>query len=365
MSEGGRWYTRLSAFIEVTASVEHVFRGVVHSGCFTDERNLALVVSHPHPDNDHGGGPGPVRDWREPYDTEEYASLVDSDFDPEDASFEVREFRDVAVCTEGVWSLEALPGSGTIDALCRLGVGGYGALLSYGGSAFFAAIRTGEGGRWEGLEYQGLPAGLVDLRACFSGSDIVLAGSRSFAPDAPSEVGVLVRGEGVMTWTHSLGQVPGRVLVLASSLGEDGTRVLYAGGRGLWMYAEGQWRDVHSYLSSEVVFLRCFPSGEVVAGTARGDVIAGTGADCRVIGRVGPIHSAERWGGDLYVADSEQVYRWGGDGFERCATPREDSMGDWPTVGRLSVGGGRLWLAGSHVLASSADGKDWTTHPVR
>ncbi|WP_164018014.1 hypothetical protein [Pyxidicoccus trucidator] len=357
----------------------NAFRGVVHSGCFTDERNLALVVSHPHPDNDHGGGPGPVGNWREPYDTEAYASLVDSGFDPEDADFdpedsgfdpgdatyEVREFRNVAVCTEGVWSLEELPGSGTIDTLFRLGTHGYGALLSYGGSAWFAAIRADGAGRWEGLDYAGLPAGLVDTRACFSGADIVLAGSRSFEPDAPSEVGLLVRGEGVMRWTHSLGQVPGRVLALDSRLGEDGTRVLYAGGRSLWMYSGDQWRDVHPYLGSEVVFLRCFPSGEVIAGTARGDVIAGTAEGCRVLGRVGRIHTAERWGGELYVADSERVYRWDGSGFERCATPLVAAAGNWPDVGRLSSGGGRLWLAGSHVVASSADGRTWTAHPVR
>ena len=344
--------------------MEHAFQGVVHSGCFTDERNMALVVSYPHPDNDHGGGPGPVEAWFEPYGSRDYSSLVDSDFDPEDASFEVRQFRRVAVCTGGVWSLEEVPGDGTIEALCQLGADRYGALLSYGGSACSAAIRASEGGRWESLEYSGLPVGLVGTRACFSGADIVLAGSRSFEPDAPSEVGLLVRGEGVMTWTHSLGQVPGRVLALASCLGEDGTRIVYAGGRGLWMYSEGQWRDVHPYLGGEVEFLRCFPSGEVIAGTARGDVIAGTGEGCRVIGRVDRIHSAERWGDDLYVADSEWVYRWDGDSFERRVPPRVDSAGDWPTAGRLAVGGGYLWLAGSHVLASTADGKAWTTHPV-
>jgi hypothetical protein len=131
------------------------------------------------------------------------------------------------------------------------------------------------------------------------------------------------------------------------------------------MNEEGTWRDVHPYLGSEVVFVRCFPSGEVVAGTARGDVIAGAGSSCHVVGRVDRIHSAERWGGTLFVADSERVYRLGESGFERCSAPVEASAGKWPDTGRLTVGGGRLWLAGSHVLASTADGREWTTHPVR
>ncbi|NMO14419.1 hypothetical protein HPC49_04885 [Pyxidicoccus fallax] len=345
--------------------MENAFRGVVHSGCFIDERNLALVVSHPHPDNDHGGGPGPVEDWREPYDFDAYAALVDPDFDPDDARFEVDEFRHVALCTAGKWTLEELPGSGTLEALRRLESNQYGALLSYGGSAFFAAFRASDSGRWDALEHVGLPASLIEKRACFSDADVVLAGSRAYDLDSPSEVGLLVRGDGVMTWTQSFGQVPGRVLALDSCLAEDGTRVLYAGGRGLWMYSAGQWHDIHPSLSGEVAFLRCFPTGEVVAGTTRGDVIAGTGAACRVVARVGPIHSAERWGGHLYVADSERVYRLGESGFERCAIPAMDSVGNLPSVGRLSVGAGRLWLAGSHVLASSADGRAWTTHPVR
>ncbi|RKI14918.1 hypothetical protein D7Y13_05215 [Corallococcus praedator] len=261
--------------------------------------------------------------------------------------------------------MEELPGAGTIEALYRQGTSSLGALLSYGGSAFHAAIRERDGGRWEVLEYQGLPAGLVETRACFSGADIVVAGSLSYAPDAPSEVGLLMRGDGGMTWTQSLGQVPGRVLALDSCPGEDGTRILYAGGRGLWMHAEGRWREVHSYLSGEVAYLRCFPSGDVIAGTTRGDVIAGKGADCRVIARVGPIHSAERWADSLYVADPDRVYRLGTSGIERCAIALVDSVGQLPTVGRVSAGGGRLWLAGSHVLASSVDGMAWTTHPVR
>jgi hypothetical protein len=348
-----------------THSLKNAFRGVVHSGCFIDERNLALVVSHPHPDNDHGGGPGPVEEWSEPYDLDAFQQLIDSDFDPDDVRFEVDGFRHVAVCTEGRWTLEELPGAGTIEALCRQGDNSLSALLSYGDSAFHAAIREHTGGRWEVLEYKGLPAGLVETRACFSGADLVLAGSASYALDAPSEVGLLVRGDGGMTWTHSLGQVPGRVLALDSCPGEDGTRVLHAGGQGLWMHAEGGWREVHSFLSSEVAYLRCFPSGDVVAGTTRGDVIAGKGADCRVIGRVGVIHSAARWGDSLYVADPDRVYRLGPSGLERCAIPLVDSVGRLPTVGRLSTGGGRLWLAGSHVLASSVDGLTWTTHPVR
>ncbi len=345
--------------------MDHAFRGVVHSGCFIDERNLALVVSHPHPDNDHGGGPGPVQEWNAPYDWEAYQDLIDSDFDPDDVTFEVDAFRNVAVCTEGTWTLEELPGSGTIESLCHLGEGRYGALLSYGGSAFFAAFRASAGGAWEGLEYVGLPAGLIETRACFSGADIVLAGALSYAPDAPSAVGLLVRGEGGMTWTQSLGQTPGWVLALDSCPGVDGTRVLYAGGKGLWMYAEGQWREVHPYASGDVTFVRCFPSGEVIAGTSRGDVIAGTGASCRVIARVGPIHSAEQWGGSVYVADAERVYRLSESGYERCSIPLRDSVGRVPATGRLSVGAGRLWLAGSHVLASSTDGTHWTTHPVR
>ncbi|NPD28248.1 hypothetical protein [Corallococcus exiguus] len=341
------------------------FRGVVHSGCVRDERNLALVVSHPHPDNNHGGGPGPVDDWREPCDSDAYSSLVDSDFDPDDASYEVREFRHVAVCTNGVWSLEELPGYGTIEALRDFGDTGLGALVSYGGSASFVAFRAGGSIGWEALEYGNLPSGLVGPVACFSGGDVVLAGSRAFDLESPSEVGLLVRGEGSMSWTQSLGQVPGRVLALDSCPGEDGTRLLYAGGQGLWMHAEGAWTHIHAYLGSEVVFVRCFPSGEVVAGTARGDVIVGTGGSCRVVGRVGRIHSAERWNGVLHVADSERVYRLGDDGFERCAAPTEMSMGDWPDVGRLTVGGGALWLAGSHVLARTTDGRTWTAHPVR
>jgi hypothetical protein len=178
-------------------------------------------------------------------------------------------------------------------------------------------------------------------------------------------VGLLVRGDEGMTWTRSLGQIPGRVLALDGCPGEDGNRILYAGGKGLWMHTEGRWSEVHSYLSGEVAYLRCFPSGDVVAGTTRGDVIAGNGADCRVVARVGPIHSAERWGDSFYVADSERVYRLDASGFERCDIPLVDSVGNIPTVGRLSAGGGRLWLAGSHVLASSVDGKAWTTHPVR
>jgi hypothetical protein len=176
---------------------------------------------------------------------------------------------------------------------------------------------------------------------------------------------VLVRGEGVMTWTHPLGQVPGRVLALDGCLAEDGTRVLYAGGTSLWLHTEGGWKDVHAYLGSEVVFVRCFPSGEVVAGTKRGDVLVGTGAGCRVVARVGPIHTAERWNGVFYVADAEQVYRLGDAGFERCAAPSMDAPGRLPSVGRLFTGAGRLWLAGSHLLASTGDGSTWTTHPVR
>ncbi|QSQ25111.1 hypothetical protein JY651_09350 [Pyxidicoccus parkwayensis] len=343
--------------------MENAFRGVVHSGCFTDERNLALVVSHPHPDGDHGGGPGPVEEWREPCDSDTYRSLIDSDFDPDDVSFEVDAFQHVALCTNGTWTLEELPGSGTVETLCHLDSGNLGALLSYGNSAFFAAIR--ENGHWKSFEYQGLPTGLFETRACFIGADVVLGGRRSYNSDSSSEVGLLVRGDGAMTWTHSLGQVPGRVLALEGCLGADGTRFLYAGGKGLWMHADDGWRDVHPYLGGEVVFLRCFPSGEVIAGTTKGDVIAGTGEGCRVVGRVGPIHSAERFGDSLYVADAERVYRLGPSGFERCAIPLEDSIGRYATVGRLASGGGRLWLAGSHVLASTLDGSTWTTHAVR
>ncbi|MBJ6764565.1 hypothetical protein JGU66_27670 [Myxococcaceae bacterium JPH2] len=329
-----------------------------------DARNMALLVSHPHPDHDHGGGPGPVESWRETYDAEAFTSLVDPDFDPDDVRFEIDGFRHVAVCTAGTWTLEGLPGSGTAETLCRLGENRLGALLSYGGSAFFAAIRASEGGAWEALEYRGVPAGLVGTRACFSGEDVVFAGSRSYELDAPTEVGLLFRGEGCMTWAQSLGQVPGRVLALDSFSGVDGTRVLFAGGQGLWMHAEGRWRDLQPSLRGEVSFLRCFPSGEAIAGTTRGDVIAVTAEGCRVLARVGPIHTAEQWGDCFYVADSEQVYRVDTSGFERCPIPLMDSVGSLSAVGRLCTSQGRLWLAGSHVLASSGDGREWMTHPV-
>jgi len=108
--------------------VEHAFRGVVSGGCIRDEQELMLVVSHPHPDNDHGGGPGPVRAWNQPVDGEAYRDLVDSDdeedsgFDPDDVTFEVEAYQHVAVRTAGAWTLERVAEAGTIDALGQLGV---------------------------------------------------------------------------------------------------------------------------------------------------------------------------------------------------------------------------------------------------
>ncbi|MCP3063084.1 hypothetical protein LXT21_30345 [Myxococcus sp. K38C18041901] len=341
------------------------------TGCIRDEQELMLLVSHPHPDNDHGGGPGPVEDWNLPIDSEAYSTLVDSGSEDdedggEDARFEVDAYQSVAVRTAGGWTLERVTQTGTVDALRLLGSGRHGALVSYGGSAWFMAVRAGEGGVWEALQYEGAPAGLVGTQACFSGEEVVLAGSRGFGLDSPAEVGVLVREGGVMRWAQSLGALPGRVLALDSCLGADGRRVLYAGGQGLWMHGEGGWREVHSFVSGEVSFVRCFPSGAVVAGTTRGDVILGTAEGCRVVARVGRIHSAERWGGEFYVADAEGVYRVDASGFERRAVPKESSVArNVPDVGRLIAGADRLWLAGSHVLASSADGMRWTTHPVR
>ncbi|WP_338871966.1 hypothetical protein [Myxococcus stipitatus] len=346
--------------------MEHAFRGVVSGGCIRDEREMVLVVSHPHPDDDHGGGPGPVRDWNEPLDAEVYGALLDSDVDADDVTFRVEAFQHVAVRSEGVWRLEEVAESGTIDALTRLGVRGYGALVSYGGSAWFVALRSAVDGAWSALKYEGAPAGLVEPRVCFSGEDVVMAGSRGFELDSSAETGLFVRAEGSMRWERSLGQVPGRVLALDGCLRPDGTRVLYAGGQRLWMHAEGGWREVHSYVSGEVSFVRCFPSGEVVAGTTRGDVILGNAEGCRVVARVGRIHSAEQWGTDVYVADPEGVYRVDASGFERCAVPTVPSVAtNVPDVGRLVAGEDRLWLAGSHVLASSEDGKRWTVHPVR
>ncbi|MFY1830935.1 hypothetical protein ACN47A_33805 [Myxococcus fulvus] len=343
------------------------------TGCIRDAQALMLLVSHPHPDNDHGGGPGPVEDWNLPVDSGAYSALVDSGSDDEadedrgeDATFEVDSYQSVAVRTAGGWTLERVTETGTVDALSPLGEGRYGALVSYGDSAWFMAVRAREGGVWEALKYEGVPAGLVGTRACFSGEEVVLAGSRGFGLDSPAEVGLLVREDGVMRWAQSLGALPGRVLALDSCLGAEGRRVLYAGGQGLWMHGEEGWREVHSYVSGEVSFVRCFPSGEVVAGTTRGEVILGTAEGCRVVARVGRIHSAERWGGEFYVADAEGVYRVEASGFERRAVPKESSVArNVPDVGRLIAGEDRLWLAGSHVLASSADGKTWATHPVR
>lgn len=346
--------------------VEHAFRGVVSGGCIRDERELVLVVSHPHPDDDHGGGPGPVRDWNAPLDAEAYGALLDPDVDADDVTFRVEAFQHVAVRSGGVWTLEEVAESGTLDALTRWGVSGYGALVSYGGSAWFVALRSAVDGAWSTLKYEGAPAGLVEPRVCFSGEEVVMAGSRSFDLDSPSETGLFVRAEESMRWEQSLGQVPGRVLALDSCLRADGTRVLYAGGQRLWMNEEGGWREVHAYVSGEVSFVRCFPSGEVVAGTTRGDVILGNAEGCRVVARVGRIHSAEQWGGDVYVADPEGVYRVDASGFERCAVPTVPSVAtNVSDVGRLVAGDDRLWLAGSHVLASSADGRRWTMHPVR
>ncbi|WP_163867611.1 hypothetical protein [Myxococcus eversor] len=346
--------------------MEHAFRGVVSGGCIRDAQELMLVVSHPHPDNDFGGGPGPVEEWNQPVDAEAYWGLVDSDSDPDDARFEVDDYQHVAVRTAGAWTLERAVVVGTIDALCRLGANRHGALVSYGGSAHFLAIRSSESGKWESLEYEGVPVGLVETRVCFSGEDIVMAGSRGFELDSPAEVGLLVRAEGALRWTQSLGQLPGRVLALDSCPGADGARVLYAGGRSIWMHGEGGWREVHSFPRGEVSFVRCFPSGDVVAGTTQGDVILGTAEACRVVARVGRIHSAERWNGEFFVADEDNVYRVDASGFERCAVPKESSVArNVSDVGRLVVGDDRLWLAGSHVLASSVDGKRWTTHPVR
>lgn len=337
------------------------FRGVVHRGVFTDAENFALVVSHPHPDNDFGGGPGPVDDWRLPYDDDAYRDLVDDDAgDPDDARYEIDEYRHLAICQAGRWSLHELPGNGTIDQFEQVGPNAYRVLVSYGGGAFYTALL--QQSTWHTFEYSGLPKLAVEPHACFSGDELIIACSQSFKPEESSQVTIATRSGDTFRWEQPLPSAPARVVHLASALTPRGTRLIIAGGQGLWRFEEGRWVDVNSYLSGELTFLSCGPDGEILAGTSRGDLLGGEG--CRVLGRVGPVHSAVRFGAFIYAADDQQVYRFGSEGFERCFRPRTDSSGDWPRAGRLSVGGGRLWLAGSHDVASTSDGVDWVLHPV-
>lgn len=337
------------------------FRGVVARGVFTNAENFALAVSHPHPDNDFGGGPGPVHNWRLPSDDDAYRDLVDDDAgDPDDARYEVDEYRHLAVCDAGHWSLHELPGHGTIDQLEQVGPQAYRVLVSSGGGAFYTALL--EHSTWHTLEYSGLPKLAVEPHVCFSGDELIIACSHSFNAEEPSQVAIAKRHHERFSWEAPLPPAPARVRQLASALTPQGTRQIIAGGQGLWRFDDGRWVDVNSYVGGELTCLSCAPDGEILAGTSRGDVLGGEG--CRVLGRVGPVQSVIRFGAFVYATDAQQVYRFGPDGFEKCFCPRTDSAGDWPRAGRLAVGGGRLWLAGSHDLVSTSDGVDWVLHPV-
>lgn len=337
------------------------FRGVVHSGVFVNPRQLALVVGHPHPDGDFGGGPGPVDNWRLPYDFDAYLELVDDDAgDPEDAMYEVRRYQHIATRRDGAWSLHELPGSGTIDALECTGPETYRALVSYGGSAAYMALLAGSS--WTTLEYAGLPRMAVESQVCFSGDDVVIAYSMSFDPDAPSEVAIGVREGDHFSWKEQLGSTPGRVTHLASAVDAQGRRLIVAGGKALWRYEDGRWSEIHAFLGGALTFLSVSAGGDVLAATASGQLISGTTSACRMLGRVGRIHSAVRFGQAIFAADEERVYRFDGDGHRACLHPEVEAAGDWPSAGRLALGDGRLWLAGSHAIVSTVEGVEWVTH---
>ena len=286
------------------------FRGVVHSGIALDDGRLVLAVGHPHPDNNFGGGPGPAREWNQPYDPDAYAALVDRDAgDPDDATFELREVRHVAiggVAKRGrrTWRLVEVVDDGTIETMQMLDRDVLGLLISYGGGASCVVRLPLAAKHGDVLAYRDVPRTWVEPRACFLGDDVILAGSESFATGAPSQIGICARDGDTMRWQASLGIVPGRVLAVhARTAGGD--RVIYAGGAAIWRHDAGTWRSLHDPMPGTVVFLDVLPSGELVAGTADGSVIVGHDERCRAIGRVGPICSVAQLDGVLYVSDAE------------------------------------------------------------
>lgn len=347
---------------EVISNEAMSFRGVVHSGVFAPD-TIALVVSHPHPSNDYGGGPGPVASWREPSSSEAYRDLVDDDFDPDDASFEVRDYAHVATFVDGAWALEAVDAHGSIASLARTERRALTGIVSYGGSAYALWLSEGET-NGAVRAFEGLPTGTVGVVAAHvqPGISVVVGGATSFDARAPSEMGLLEREGERLVWRESLGTIGERATTIAAHVGADGALHVYAAGRRIWMRdPSGTFDWVHD-AGADVTFLTVLDDGELVAGTARGDVIAGQGRGVRVVGRVGPIQSAVRWHGALYVTDEERVYRFASEssGYEKVLVPRTASSGDWPSAGRLAVGGDRIWLAGSHDLYRSTDGVTWT-----
>lgn len=342
------------------------FCGVVHSGVITDER-LSLIVSHPHPDNDFGGGPGPVDSWREPYDEDVYRAQVDDDFDADDARFEVRDYAHVASFTAGAWSLDELDAAGSLSALTTT-PGGLAGLVSYGGSAY--ALWLKEGTECRELPFAGMPAGLLRVVGAHhqAGRSVVVAGVRSRADDAASDLGLLELEEAQVVWRSSLPVIPEPVSVLAVGTSARGERVIAAAGRRLWLQRGEAFEWVHD-AGAEVSFLS-LDRGALLAGTVRGDVLAGEGNGVRLVARVGPVQSVARWQNALFITDQDRVYRVldGETGPTTVLVPRQSAVGDWPAAGHLVVGANALWLLGSHDLYRSTDGTSWTAvdieHPL-
>lgn len=201
-----------------------IFRGVVRGGVFNDIDNCALIVSHPHPSNDFGGGPGPVNDWNQPWEDDAYSSLVDDDFDPADAYFEVRDYRHLAVRKDGVWSLHEIPEHGTIDWFDR-----HGAIISYGGNSTCSAEL--ENGRWKTFTFAGLPPMAFGLHARRADGDSLLI---SFQVDTSTRAVLAKRDGNTVKVTEDLGETPGRILAKAGE-------TIVAGGDGLWARVNDKW----------------------------------------------------------------------------------------------------------------------------
>jgi hypothetical protein len=355
------------------------FRGVIHCALVFGESRFAFAVGHPHPDNNHGGGPGPVCDWRKPYNDHAYLDLIDLGGDEDeptdeedvaedesedeaslDVSWELRDIQHVALIDEDAARLIELPHTGRIDQLRLCGEQTIGAVVRYGGSLSYVALVDWRTGNVTVLTLKGQPAGLMKVRGALLGKELFVAGTRG----TRTETGLASIEGDSLAWMRTLAPIPEPIEVFDACRGEDGKLVAYAGGSRLWRWAHEAWEDVHSLTSASVSFVACRANGEVIAGTTRGEVIVGVGTGCRTLARVGPIHSGVRFGDAIYVADDERVYRIDDSGFERSFAPPIASVGAWPTPGVLVATPQRLWLAGSHTLASTPDGRSWSLHPI-
>lgn len=336
-----------------------VVRGVIAAASIEGPERFVFAVGHPHPDGDHGGGPGPATRWREPSSFGAYVDLVDELCDPDDASWELDVVDHLASFRDGQVDLVALPNQGRIGQLVMPRPDQVLATVLWGNSLSYVARVNTTTRAVETFSPTGVPEGAHVVHAALVGEQVLLLAVLGGATRAG-----LARLEGeALVWAQDLGTIPEEVTALDARLTADGALVAYAGGEHLWQLTGTRWADVHSGGGGPCVRVVVLSDGGVVAGNERGDVVAGRGLECRQVARLGELRSAAQFRGSLYVADQERVYRLD-DGPTPVFTPPEESVGDWPSTGALVGTADRLYLAGAHSLASTADGTSWSLHDI-